>query len=813
MAEVPDIDAAGLDAGSGELSQQVQVINELKEFTPELGHAIDERWGIADLGFDYNVVAVFGSQSTGKSTLLNRLFSTQFDVMDESARQQTTKGIWICKARGSNTLVMDVEGTDGRERGEDQDFERKSALFSLSVAEVLIVNMWEQSVGLYNGANMGLLKTVFEVNLQLFQKQNAPKTCIFFVLRDFTSRTPLEKLAGTLINDLKRIWDSLVKPAGKEDAPITDFFDFEYVGVPHKIYAPEGFDKAVSELRERFYNRRNAQYVFKPVYHKRIPVDGFPHFAASIWEQIQSNRDLDLPTQQELLAQFRCDEISKGIYERFLAEIKPLRQKLDVGKVVDELGEVTQKLTQTSLEAFDKDASRYAAAVYKAKRADFATQMYTALSVLFVQQLRNLHKTAIKMFNDSLAHSSKIKGDESEFAHKLQTSNFEAEAYFKKGAEAAVIPAAGWTYDEQLSLFTQELTEECNKQRKEAMARLAKKLETDMTEQLQEPIKNLLTKPTRMLWPDVLRTIKTVTTSITSTLRHSLEGFEVEPALVAEEIKKTKIRIWDVAMETVKSELADKHLLEKLRESFESKFRYDERGIPRFWSPSDDIDGTFAAARTKADELLTLVSEIKVPLSELDPDVVESKHIKETPIVMLSVAKQEDIRALFNREAHGQFVDAKRSTVATEARIPPWFIVMTIALGWNEILIVLFNPMLALAVVAALALSFLIWKTGMTRPLFQVARVATGEVTRQVQTGLEDRGISINNLMNNATLKRARHSLASSLSFSNGTSTAPAHGAAAEGEAIELKRRATTAARSSSISDPLAADEMHDKSK
>jgi hypothetical protein len=41
----------------------------------------------------------------------------------------------------------------------------------LATAEVLIVNLWEHMVGLYNGANMGLLKTVFEVNLQLFQKK------------------------------------------------------------------------------------------------------------------------------------------------------------------------------------------------------------------------------------------------------------------------------------------------------------------------------------------------------------------------------------------------------------------------------------------------------------------------------------------------------------------------------------------------------------------------------------------------------------------------------------------------------------------
>jgi len=39
----------------------------------------------------------------------------------------------------------------------------------MATSNVIIVNLWEHQVGLYQGANMGLLKTVFEVNLQLFQ--------------------------------------------------------------------------------------------------------------------------------------------------------------------------------------------------------------------------------------------------------------------------------------------------------------------------------------------------------------------------------------------------------------------------------------------------------------------------------------------------------------------------------------------------------------------------------------------------------------------------------------------------------------------
>ena len=136
---------------------------------------------VAQSGFNYHLISVFGSQSTGKSTLLNQLFNTEFGVMSESDRRQTTKGIWMSKNKNpgadekqkvmaENILVMDVEGTDGRERGEDQDFERKSALFALATSEVLLINLWEHQVGLYQGANMGLLKVVFEVNLELFLK-------------------------------------------------------------------------------------------------------------------------------------------------------------------------------------------------------------------------------------------------------------------------------------------------------------------------------------------------------------------------------------------------------------------------------------------------------------------------------------------------------------------------------------------------------------------------------------------------------------------------------------------------------------------
>ncbi|KAG1879752.1 root hair defective 3 GTP-binding protein-domain-containing protein [Suillus subluteus] len=168
------------DNESPSTSEHLQVINDEKNLMTHLTSQIG-RWGLHDAGFNYNIVAVFRSQSTGKSALLNRLFGTTFDVMDETRRQQTTKGIWMCQGKDMGVMVMDVEGTDGREHGEDQDFERKSALFSLTSSEVLLINLWEHQVDLYQGANMGLLKTVFEVNLGAFYFQDRERALTFIL--------------------------------------------------------------------------------------------------------------------------------------------------------------------------------------------------------------------------------------------------------------------------------------------------------------------------------------------------------------------------------------------------------------------------------------------------------------------------------------------------------------------------------------------------------------------------------------------------------------------------------------------------------
>ncbi|CAI9297393.1 unnamed protein product [Lactuca saligna] len=200
---------------------------------------------LSECGLSYAIVSIMGPQSSGKSTLLNHLFHTNFLEMDAfKGRSQTTKGIWMARCTGIEpcTVVMDLEGTDGRERGEDDTaFEKQSALFALAVSDIVLINMWCHDIGREHAANKPLLKTVFQVYHVYFfssyiysytglSKYSAligrngsrmleytsddtlfspRKTTLIFVIRDKT-RTPLENLEPVLREDIQKQadWDS-----------------------------------------------------------------------------------------------------------------------------------------------------------------------------------------------------------------------------------------------------------------------------------------------------------------------------------------------------------------------------------------------------------------------------------------------------------------------------------------------------------------------------------------------------------------------------------------------------------------------------
>lgn len=701
MDPVPDIDNVDAhpgDSGSTDHLPRLHLIDEEKKFSDQLSTFISQKWGLKDAGFNYNLAAVFGSQSTGKSTLLNRLFGTNFDVMSESARMQTTKGIWISKGRGMKVLIMDVEGTDGRERGEDQDFERKSALFSVATSEVLIVNMWEHQVGLYNGANMGLLKTVFEVNLQLFgSHRGKEKTLLLFVIRDHVGSTPLANLSSTLRADLDRIWHGLSKPEGLEDCKITDYFDFMFTTLPHKLLQPEQFEDDVEKLRHRFTDPQDPHYVFQPQYSKRVPADGLHIYASGIWDKIMTNKDLDLPTQQELLAQFRCDEIANGAFAVFQESIKGFRHPIESGGIVEELGERMKEIRALALKTFDKDASRYHADVYKRKRSEMLTKANNMLESYYLGQLKNLHKKAVSQFSTTLQQALKPSSDGgAEFSSVATKARTEAIAFFTKAAKQIQLEETDWSFEEETVQLEQDLQELATVQREKELGKMVAALEKQMKKALEEPIKLALDRPGAGMWGRVVTAYQQTVQEGETTLEKRARTFDMTKQELEEQQENLRRQGWVLTTMKVQEESVDGLMLYKLLNRFEEKFQRDESGLPRVWKPSDDIDTPFRKARDETIDLVPLYSKI----NPLDPATGEPLALESTDefdfdqsLKVISESRQHELVTQLKRKADASYVEAKRSVVATQAKIPYWVGIALVLLGWNEFVTVITNPL------------------------------------------------------------------------------------------------------------------------
>ncbi|KAK7752361.1 Dynamin-like GTPase that mediates homotypic ER fusion [Diatrype stigma] len=785
---------------SAEYSHGVQVIDEEKQFSPNINSYL-QATDIVDAGFNYHLISVFGSQSTGKSTLLNSLFGTEFSVMSETERRQTTKGIWMSKNKrpsmADNILVMDVEGTDGRERGEDQDFERKSALFALATSEVLIVNIWEHQVGLYQGANMGLLKTVFEVNLQLFQKdkQSAPRSLLFFVIRDHIGHTPLSNLRNTLVQDLTKIWSSISKPQGLENSRIEDNFDFAFAALPHKILQPEKFTAEAQALGKRFVagSQRSKEQgehgeqelaggVFLPEYHRRIPADGFSVYAEGIWEQIVSNKDLDLPTQQELLAQFRCDEISREVLISFDEVITPLEEKhaesTRSGKavVLPDLGATGSSARTKCIKAFEVNASRYHKGVYKRKRSDLETKIDQRLKALYQGHLTAAHKSGVTTFSDAVSGAVKAgqkSGAAYEFAEIVEKAKRSSLESFENEAKSLYIDDVPWSnFTSQYVLFEKELDEVSSRLRKDEMRRLATRVERWVKSRLGDSIGLEFNKlgsgrggsgapedgaklPTeRDLWDRVWNVFTTIVQEAEGRFAERAKSFEASPDEVEVGLWRLRRKSWVALREKIEEEVMEGNILLKLRENFEDKFRYDEAGVPRIWRPTDDIEGVYTRARESTLTLIPLLSRFRLSETFAPPDLPgfigrqptaaepedeedlapiggvdegDDGRSLEEEMTVLAEGKRQDLVVRFKKTADGVYVEAKRSAIGGVAQIPLYFYGILLALGWNEIITVLRNPILFLLLILLAGATYIAYNLNLLGPMMQMGTAAWGQ--------------------------------------------------------------------------------------
>ncbi|XP_025694996.1 protein ROOT HAIR DEFECTIVE 3 homolog 2 isoform X3 [Arachis hypogaea] len=692
-----------------------QLIDEKGNFNVDGLHSFITSTNFSHCALSYAVVSVMGPQSSGKSTLLNHLFHTNFREMDAfKGRFQTTKGIWIAKCVGIEpfTIAMDLEGTDGRERGEDDTaFEKQSALFALAISDVVLINMWCHDIGREHAANIPLLKTVFQAMMRLFSPR---KTTLLFVIRDKT-KTPFEHLEPILRDDIQKIWDAVPKPQAHKNTPLSEFFN-------------------VAQLRKRFFHsispgglagdRRGA-----------VPASGFSISAQNIWKVIRENKDLDLPAHKVMVATVRCEEIADEKFSRFCSDKVwlALEKAVQQGPVRG-FGEKLSSIIDAYLSQYDAEAMFFDEGVRNAKRQHLQSKALDFVFPAYTTMLGHLRSKALDSFKINLEQSlNSGKG----FAAAVRMWTRSSMLEFDKASADAAVRQASWDASRVRDKLRRDIDSHAMSVRNAKLSAIMNNFEEQLAKALVNPVECIFETGEKDTWPSIRKLLKRETEAVVSEFLSSVSGFELDE----ETTERMQQSLRDYARKLVENKARDEagKILILMKDRFSTVFNHDNNSIPRVWSGKEDIKVITQEARTVSLNLLSDMAAIRLderpdqidsilrsalmdgtvsvasssrgvstdPLASSTWEEVPPKDTLLTPVQCKSLWRQ------FQKETEytvAQAISAQEAYKRSNNRLPPaWAILAMVVLGFNEFMLLLKNPLYLLVTFVVFVLGKAIW--------------------------------------------------------------------------------------------------------
>ncbi|XP_076896400.1 protein ROOT HAIR DEFECTIVE 3-like [Bidens hawaiensis] len=687
---------------------------------------------LSECGLSYAIVSIMGPQSSGKSTLLNHLFHTNFKEMDAfKGRSQTTKGIWMARCTGIEpcTVVMDLEGTDGRERGEDDTaFEKQSALFALAVSDIVLINMWCHDIGREHAANKPLLKTVFQVMTRLFSPR---KTTTIFVIRDKT-RTPLENLEPVLREDIQKIWDSVPKPDAHKETPLSAFFNIEVVALSSYEEKEDQFKEQVANLRQRF-QQSIAPGGLAGDRQGVVPASGFCFSAEQIWKVIKENRDLDLPAHKVMVATVRCEEIANEKYAAFSknkdwCEIEEVVQS----QLVPEFGNKISVLLDTCFAGYDDEAAFFEEGVRNCKRKQLTEKLLLLVEPAYQSTLQHMRSGTLEKFTKAFEDAlSKGQG----FQQASHDCTISAMKSFDEQCKGAIIKQADWDTTKVRVKVSQDIESHIADVRNAKLSDLIALYESNLKNALHGPVQALLEGAAADTWPAIRKLLKSETKTSLSKFSKALAGFEMDEDAKQNLLSTLECYAIDVVEGKAKEEAGK--VIHSMKERFTTIFNHDNDLMPRTWTAKEDIRAINKSARTSALKLLAVLAAIRLEdygdriettlvQALADPTNAPDKNSNlQNPLATSKWDKIPDFKTLitpvqcktlwnqFQKEteyAVTQAITAQKANKQNGSWLPPpWAILALFVLGFDEFMTLLRNPLYVLVLFVGFLLVKALW--------------------------------------------------------------------------------------------------------
>ena len=622
-------------------------------------------------------------------------------------RGQTTKGVWMAADYRSKILIIDCEGTDSKSRSEQDrgKFEHSSSLFALAMSDILIINMWTSDVGRYTASNYGVLKIVFEMNLKLFEQKTAKKIIIF--LRDFDpTRNRKDKIECLILEDIHKIWSDIKIPEEYAGKGPENFFSFEFITLPHLIYREKDFTEEIVNLRKRL-DKDNPNYFFSNLSSiKNVPADGLKQYINQIWNDIMNDKDLDIPSQREMLANYRCTEIKNKLLLSYDKEFKDL-YKSSLEKDIPNFKNICLELKEKICLEYEKQGSNYDNKIYQSIYNQLLEQSSQKLYLCFLNQIKITIPKLQKFMRKEL--QKKLENIDDNNDNYFTISDYLRKNYLNQLVQKLNSKKAFDTWKVSEKEYSNLFDEIIEEQKKKAL----NKLKNYNIEKLKEHCKDLFNtsienySKEKNFWKDFNENYLNHFCLKIFPLRIYLrDNYNCQKEEISEIMKYIQDKIYNDTKKNISKNMRD--ISDTIISQFKKKFWYEPKSgyqETKNWDRYEEIEIDILFKKLR-DEYMPIFEQLKhfelikdilvivdfekkekiqeIDLNKLIQETLEEKKNKKEFEILL---KQGDILSLkkkFETGISNILEEAKRRRDGFNMNLPYWFYGLLIFFGYDD---------------------------------------------------------------------------------------------------------------------------------
>mmetsp|Transcript_14378 Transcript_14378/g.24485 ORF Transcript_14378/g.24485 Transcript_14378/m.24485 type:complete len:402 (+) Transcript_14378:377-1582(+) len=397
------------------------------------------------------------------------------------------------------------------------------------MADVLLINLWYNDLGRYEGSNFGLLQVILESNLKLFGQSYKKK--LVFVVRDFIAKGDNEQRSrDNIFKDIEKIWnEKIYKPEQHKNSLYSDFFEIEFCFLPNKIFVEEQFNEACLALKARLTKDTEGTLFPKKNNENNVPVDGLSYFIDQTWATIKDQKDLNLPDQREMVAEYRCNQIKDEAFEKVDEAVKTL-EKESKSQLLQDFKQRSGRIIWECFDYYEAQASQYKSQVYEKIRGDMRKLIHQELFFACDAQVKLNTLITRKEFERAMGSLVKKDSINDKFSSESMSLLNRTLNCFKDFVKSVIVEDTNWEEMCQHHVF--ELQDSLERLRDQFKKEEIKKLRELTLNNIKETIDEIVNDPVCNLndnfWAEVnkplLKELKLVTEACSDILREGMDS-------------------------------------------------------------------------------------------------------------------------------------------------------------------------------------------------------------------------------------------------------------------------------------------------